>query len=170
MTRLETPAGAIEFAEEAARTYEEVESSDTIQASGDVTVYGGTLMHSAVGHRRERDEAINQALELVATSPDSAVMIAWRAVETALRKTTPQLPQGPESPRIYNTSTTIQALRQHGLLAPHIADTMLNLYRLRARVTHGQHTVLPDAAFDFVASCELVLAHLEVISNLRPAA
>ncbi|WP_158720969.1 hypothetical protein [Streptomyces sp. NRRL S-241] len=170
MTRLETPAGAIEFAEDAARTYEEVEVSGTIQASVEGAVYGGTLMHSAVGHTRERDAAINQALELIATSPDSAVMIAWRAVEMALRKATPQLPRDVQSPRVYNTSTTIMALRQHGLLAPHIADTAMNLSRLRARVSHGQHTVLPEAAFDFVASCELVLERLEAIANLPPAA
>ena len=170
MTRLETPAGAIEFAEEAARTYEEVEGPGTVQASGDVTTYGGTLMHSAVGHTRERDEAINQALELIATSPDSAVMIAWRAVETALRKAALELPQERESRRRFVVTAAIGELTQRGLLSPHTANTMTNLYRLRARVSHGQHTVLPDAAFDYVASCELVLGQLEAISNLGPAA
>ncbi|MGW0465432.1 hypothetical protein ACWDX6_09200 [Streptomyces sp. NPDC003027] len=170
MTRLETPAGAIEFAEEAARTYEEVEGSSSVQASEDATVYGGTLMHSAGGHTRERDEAINQALELIATSPDSAVMIAWRAVETALRKAALQLPQEPESQRFFVATKAIRELTQRGLLSSHMANTMMNLSRLRARVSHGQHTVLPDAAFDYVASCELILGQLEAISNLGPAA
>lgn len=170
MTRLETPAGAIEFAEEAARTFEEVEGSGAVQAGEGETVYGGTLMHSAGGLARQRDEAINQALELIATSPDSAVMIAWRAVETALRKAALQLPQGAENQRYFVASKAIRELTDRGLLSPHMANTMTNLSRLRARVSHGDHTVLPDAAFDYVASCELVLGQLEAISNLGPAA
>lgn len=172
MTRLETPAGAIEFAEEAARMYEEVGGADVVRVAGDVPVggYGQPVTLPAGGHTREREEAINQALELVATSPDSAVMIAWRAVETALRKATARLPEGPEYPRVYNSDSAIQALRRAGWLPPHIAETMQRMSRLRARVTHADHTVLPDAAFDFVASCELVLARLETISDLRPAA
>ncbi|MFC8495319.1 hypothetical protein ACFUJU_31920 [Streptomyces sp. NPDC057235] len=176
MTRLETPAGAIEFAEEAARTYEEVGSSGAIQTSGEVTIgrsshiVVGHTQERGTGHARERDEVINQALELISTSPDSAVMIAWRAIETALRRVTPELSREHEGRPRFNARGSIDELRRRGLVSSDMANTMMDLHRLRSRVSHVQHSVLPDAALDYVASCELVLWHLESISEFGPAA
>ncbi|KUN61413.1 hypothetical protein AQJ46_36825 [Streptomyces canus] len=81
------------------------------------------------------------------------MMLAWRAVEVAYRDL------------LGGTRSVQEAARQlEGRGLPHsVAETMVRLARLRARVSHGDHTVFPDAAFDFVASCEVVLDQLEVI-------
>ncbi|MFD8257720.1 hypothetical protein ACFV19_01980 [Streptomyces griseoluteus] len=162
MTRLETPAGAIDFAEEARRTYDDTRE----QASSSLPREPGQLSrplpsqaaNGARPHLRARStqyEALDQALDLVGSSPDSAVMLAWRAVEVAYRDV------------LGGTRSVQEAARQlEGRGLPRsVAETMVRLARLRARVSHGDHTVFPDAAFDFVASCEVVLDHLAVVSQ-----
>ncbi|MFE7937529.1 hypothetical protein ACFU46_09210 [Streptomyces griseoincarnatus] len=164
MTRLETPAGAIEFAEEARRTYDEsreqTSSSPPEEAGrpprpGALPSQTGPVVRPHLRARSAQYEALDQALDLVGSSPDSAVMLAWRAVEVAYRDL------------LGGTRSVQEAARQlEGRGLPHsVAETMIRLARLRARVSHGDHTVFPDAAFDFVASCEVVLAQLEVLGR-----
>lgn len=162
MTRLETPAGAIDFAEEARRTYDETREQTSSSPPGEsgrpsrpLPSQDGNSVRPHLRARSTQYEALDQALDLVGSSPDSAVMLAWRAVEVAYRDL------------LGGTRSVQEAARQleaRGL--PHsVAETMVRLARLRARVSHGDHTVFPDAAFDFVASCEVVLDHLEVIGR-----
>lgn len=161
-TRLETPAGAIDFAEEARRTYDETREQTSSSPPGEsgrssrpLPSQAGTAVRPHLRARSTQYEALDQALDLVGSSPDSAVMLAWRAVEVAYRDL------------LGGTRSVQEAARQleaRGL--PHsVAETMVRLARLRARVSHGDHTVFPDAAFDFVASCEVVLDHLEVVGR-----
>ncbi|MEU5059487.1 MULTISPECIES: hypothetical protein [unclassified Streptomyces] len=162
MTRLETPAGAIDFAEEARRTYDETREQTSSSPPGEsgrpswsVPSQVGNVVRPHLRARSTQYEALDQALDLVGSSPDSAVMLAWRAVEVAYRDL------------LGGTRSVQEAARQlEARSLPHsVAETMVRLARLRARVSHGEHTVFPDAAFDFVASCEVVLGHLEVIGQ-----
>ncbi|MFI1973698.1 hypothetical protein [Streptomyces wedmorensis] len=165
MTRLETPAGAIEFAEEARRTYDETRERTSSVPPPDeqgqqpephsLPAQGGHAVRPHFRARSAQSDALEQALELVGSSPDSAVMLAWRAVEVAYRDL------------LGGTRSVQEAARQLEArgLSPSVAETMVRLARLRARVSHGDHTVFPDAAFDFVASCEVVLVELEAIGS-----
>ncbi|MFJ9295264.1 hypothetical protein [Streptomyces asoensis] len=162
MTRLETPAGAIDFAEEARRTYDDTREQASSspprvpgQPSRPLPSQSGNVVRTHLRARSTQYEALDQALDLVGHSPDSAVMLAWRAVEVAYRDL------------LGGTRSVQEAARQlEGRGLPHsVAETMVRLARLRARVSHGDHTVFPDAAFDFVASCEVVLDHLAVVSQ-----
>ncbi|MER0481598.1 hypothetical protein ABR737_25225 [Streptomyces sp. Edi2] len=151
MTRLETPAGAVEFATNAREMRQEAEGL----AQGEAT--------SRQEPRPTEDDgprfgAFQEAWDVATASPIGAVISAWLVLEEICRETLQQKNAMPES-RYKNgapplPTELIRALESIGL-SPRGVSLFHDLRHLRNASVHGD-VVTPAAARDFVETCRFV--------------
>ncbi|MFF4100550.1 hypothetical protein [Streptomyces sp. NPDC001903] len=155
VTRLETPAGAMDFAAEARAVHEEAAE---IEAPADNDGSG----EEQPARAPRFSSVIDEAMEILDTSPDAAVLLGWRHVEVTYRRVLSgnySLQDAPFVP----VGTAIQRLSELGLPGTS-SSLILRLSSMRNRVAHGDASVLPGAALDYLESCELVSRQLETLA------
>ncbi|QUW78591.1 hypothetical protein SMIR_05195 [Streptomyces mirabilis] len=151
MTRLETPAGAIEFATDAREMRREAEGLAQAQAT------------SGQEPRPTQDEGprlgvFQEAWDVATASPIGALISAWLVLEEICRTTLQQKDAMPESRYRRDTppllTELIAGLEGIGLSSRGVA-ILNDLRRLRNKAVHGE-VVTPAAARDFVETCRFV--------------
>ncbi|MGF0176703.1 hypothetical protein ACQF36_41495 [Streptomyces sp. Marseille-Q5077] len=153
MTRLETPAGAIEFASDAHEVRTEAEELAAASESAGPT---------AVGPEEEQPSRFGifqQAWDTADASPIGALLTAWLVLEEisdkalAERGGVPQSVGGVHRPPI---PVRISARLTELGLSPGALAVFEDLRQLRNRAIHGFDVVTPKAARDFVESARYV--------------
>ncbi|TBO59883.1 hypothetical protein EYS09_09700 [Streptomyces kasugaensis] len=149
MTRLETPAGSIEFATDAREMRREAEELAQPQ---------GAQQEDSATDGNARLGVFQEAWGVADASPIGAVVSAWLVLEEITRTTLqlkdamPQSRYGREAPPLL--TELIPALEGIGL-SPRGVSIFNDLRRLRNQAVHGE-AVTPAAARDFVETCRYV--------------
>ncbi|MFF0001306.1 hypothetical protein [Streptomyces avermitilis] len=153
MTRLETPAGAIEFAFEAREVRAEAEVLAAASESVEPTETGlGEPQSSRFG-------VFQEAWDMADASPIGALTTAWIVLNSIIDKALAErggLPQ-----RVGNVhrpsipARVVARLTELGL-PPGALAVFHDLRHLRNQATHGVDVVTPAAARDFVESARFV--------------
>ncbi|WP_329254307.1 hypothetical protein OG223_28135 [Streptomyces sp. NBC_01478] len=155
VTRLETPAGAMDFAAEARAVHEEAAEIETPGLDGDTS--------EEAPERRDRHRSVmDEALEVLDTSPNAAVVLGWRQVEATYRRVLSGNYDLRDAPFI-PVGRAIQQLSELGLPSSS-SSLIIRLSSMRNRVAHGDASVTAEAALDYLESCELVSRQLETLA------
>ncbi|MGW9583527.1 hypothetical protein ACWIGB_27970 [Streptomyces albidoflavus] len=156
VTRLETPAGAMDFAAEARAVHEQASEIETS------TLDGGSPEETPERRPGLDRSVMDEALEVLDTSPNAAVVLGWLLVETAYRRVLSgnfDLRDAPYIP----ARRAIQQLSDLGL--PNSSGSLIiRLSSMRNRVAHGDGSVTAEAALDYLDSCELVSRQIETLA------
>ncbi|MFB7709821.1 hypothetical protein [Streptomyces sp. NPDC056105] len=155
VTRLETPAGAMDFAAEARAVHEEAAEIETPALDGDTS-------EEAPARRDRHRSVMDEALEVLDASPDAAVVLGWRRVEAAYRRVLSGNYDLRDAPFI-PAGRAIQQLSDLGLPSSS-SSLIIRLSSMRNRVAHGDASVTAEAALDYLESCELVSRQLETLA------
>ncbi|WP_147993955.1 hypothetical protein [Streptomyces sp. uw30] len=152
MTRVETPAGAIEFATDAREVREDAEE---LAGTPETAEQAGT-------HQTEQESrfgVFQEAWDMAEASPIGALISAWLVLESISDQALAKLGGMPQSvwnvPRQPPASKIIEALTTFGL-SPRAVSVFHDLRQLRNRAMHGVDTVTPAAARDFVETARYV--------------
>ncbi|MER5806676.1 hypothetical protein ABT143_00530 [Streptomyces sp. NPDC002033] len=173
MSRVETPAGSIEFAAAARHALDEAEelTAATTQPEGVQPEDGAPAGHSPEGTSGTivNPRRFREARHMADASPVGAIVSAWNELERvawALINQHPELMPEPVhrgmAPRVLDWRNMFQALG--------VSPEGLSLYRrlreLRNQAVHGKLAadVGPAAARDFVESCLLLARELEQLA------
>ncbi|MFE1731682.1 hypothetical protein ACFW6X_16195 [Streptomyces bacillaris] len=182
MTRLETPAGAIEFETDAREVRDEAEELATATERSQREPQPGveepsTREEVVTGEEMRRTpswpsgyEDFREARRMIEASPVGAVVTASNALERiaadALRRHPDAEGYRPLSSRSGRLPTMGDLVR--GLAHVGLSDSAVRLFErlnmLRNEAVHGR-TVTPSAAFDFVDSCLLLARQLDEFSR-----
>ncbi|WP_411088419.1 hypothetical protein [Streptomyces sp. 061-3] len=150
MTRLETPAGSIEFATDAREVRQEAEGLAQPEATQREEPHPAEDDGSRLG-------VFQEAWDVATVSPIGAVISAWLVLEEICRATLQQKDAMPVS-RLRNIpprlAELIAALEGIGL-SSRSAAIFNDLRSLRNQAVHGD-VVTPAAARDFVETCRFV--------------
>jgi len=166
MKSVTTPAGSVEFAEEAQRLREAAEEAPQLAGPSD-----GDRGEASSALRRPDETAFSVYRDIAHKAPEAAVMGAWRHVETKLRDAVDLLEWNrddaasvsrPGRPRL--ASDLITVLAGHGL-DPEWTRLLRDLQRMRNSATHLDD-VSPSAAVDYVQSCELAVLAVDELINI----
>ncbi|MER7721091.1 hypothetical protein ABTX99_29875 [Streptomyces flaveolus] len=161
MTRLETPAGAIEFASDARDTRNEAEE---LAASSGAEVPTGPTTED----EPSRFGVFQEAWDTADVSPIGALMTAWLLLESMTKRALDErnaLPPPRRPGAVLSPIDIIDALARLGL-SQRAISVFQDLRQLRNRATHGLEQVTPAAARDFVESARYVA--LQVYALPRP--
>ncbi|MET9914278.1 hypothetical protein ABZZ74_47560 [Streptomyces sp. NPDC006476] len=152
MTRLETPAGSIEFATDAREIRSEAEelAADTEPES---PTGGGTAEDQT-----SQFGVFQEAWNMADVSPIGALVTAWLLLESLSKRELAKrgaLPEPRGAARLLLPNQIIEALDHLGL-SPRGVSVFHDLRQLRNRAMHGDVTVTPVAARDYVESARFV--------------
>lgn len=153
VSRLETPAGAIEFSSDARETRTEAEELAT----------ENNREESAAGRSTEdsssRFGVFQDAWDMADASPIGALITAWLLMLSISKRALAERDALPQRRRSVIPeplpNEIIEALAQLGL-PPRGVSVFHNLRQLRNRALHGLEVVTPAAARDFVESARFV--------------
>ncbi|WP_328361434.1 hypothetical protein OG800_26500 [Streptomyces sp. NBC_00445] len=163
MTRLETPAGSIEFASDARETRAEAE-----ELAADTDSQEPTPGRPAADQSSQFG-VFQEAWDVAEASPIGALITAWLLLESISHRALSERGAMPKHP--YRDTPPlpikiIEALAGLGL-SPRAVSVYHDLRKLRGRAVHGVEAVTPEAARDFVESARFVAA--QVYSLPRPS-
>lgn len=152
MTRLETPAGSIEFATDAREIRSEAEelAADT---KDEAPTEGDTAED-----RTSQFGVFQEAWNMADVSPIGALVTAWLLLESLSKAELAKrdaLPEPRGASRLLLPNQIIEALDRLGL-SPRGVSVFHDLRQLRNRAMHGDVTVTPVAARDYVESARSV--------------
>ncbi|XXZ49898.1 hypothetical protein AAGT00_16505 [Streptomyces cavourensis] len=168
MTRLETPAGSIEFAMGAREVRDEAEELAAATAErresgaepGPEATAPDPEETSRISYGPSGFEEFREARHMVEASPVGAVIGAWNTLQ---RLSMDVLQRHPDAmPAFFRPGMPVpghevgRALAKVGM-SERAVDVFDRLRKLRNTAVHGMEAVTPTAALDFVDSC-LVLA------------
>lgn len=158
MTRLETPAGSIEFTSDAREVRNEAEELAPTTAPEDSAT--GDAADEAVS----RFGVFQEAWETADTSPIGALISAWLTLEAICDQTLNEANALPRPERFLTSILRVNALVDLGL-SPQAASVFQNLRDLRNRAVHGGDVVTPAAAKDFVESARYVARQVYMLPS-----
>ncbi|MFF5001583.1 hypothetical protein ACFY3G_02035 [Streptomyces phaeochromogenes] len=162
MTRLETPAGTIEFATAAREVRSDAEE---LGAASD----GGESADEPEEEAVPRFGAFQEAWDVADASPIGALVSAWLLLESISSQAIderggPPAEWGSRPPTI---PRVIEALAKFGLSARAVS-VFHDLRQLRNQAIHGKDVVTPQAAKDFVESARYVAREVFMLPPLMP--
>ncbi|MCX5362891.1 hypothetical protein OG864_29775 [Streptomyces sp. NBC_00124] len=151
MTRLETPAGSVEFTTDAREVRSDAEELAATTESDEST--GGPTEQEEV----PRFGAFQEAWDVAEASPIGALVSAWLLLESISTQAIDERGGPPAEWRSRPPQPTrlIEALAKLGL-SPRAVSVFHDLRQLRNRALHGLDAVTPPAARDFVESARYV--------------
>lgn len=159
MTRLETPAGAIEFTSDARDVRFEAEELATTPGEADEPSTSAEEQESRFG-------VFQEAWDTAETSPIGALITAWLTLDAICNGILVELDAMPTvgPARMVPTHKKIEALAGAGL-SPRAVSVFHDLRQLRNRALHGVDVVTSVAAKDFVESARYVARQVHTLPN-----